>query len=105
MCSRLPALISLTTQSPEWGGNAWERIIAYMAVLFALFLLLIFFFVIFSSWWKKFCRERPKEKPAYTLEELIQMRKNGLISEAEYKTLRQKTLEEIEAKKCPTSDV
>ena len=92
------ALISLTTRSPvvsELADKDLEKIIIYMAVVLGLFLLLILFFVIFTSWWRKVCREKPRKGPAYTLEQLRQMHKKNLLSEAEYRKLRQKTLEEM----------
>ncbi len=92
------ALISLTTRSPvvsELADKDLEKIIIYMAVVLGLFLLLILFFVIFTAWWRAVCREKPRKGPAYTLEELRQMHKKNLLSEAEYRKLRQKTLEEM----------
>jgi len=105
MWSRPETLINLTAQSPQWRPENWQRLVLYMGLVLFLLLLLILFTVIFSSWWRKVSKEKPKQKPAYTLEELQRMRKKRLISEAEYKTLRQKTLEEMEVIGRPTSEV
>jgi len=108
---RLETFISLAVESrpgyrvaTRWADKTWDKLIIYMALLLGLFLLLILFFVIFTSWWRRLTRESPRNSSAYTLEELAEMRKKKVVTEAEYKKLRQKTLEEMELTRSQSPD-